>query len=88
MTRKLFVIERPSTPEEMRISEVWSRKARVTWRVARGAFVSHYTLQYRPLTRDLTNAPLNAPLPALLDTWDSSDVMNITLANSDLLHVA
>ncbi|XP_045771663.1 Down syndrome cell adhesion molecule-like protein Dscam2 [Maniola jurtina] len=85
---RLFVKERPSTPEEVRISEVWSRKARVTWRLARGAFVSHYSLQYRPLTRDLTNAPLNAPLPALLDSWDSPEVLNITLANSDLLHVA
>ncbi|CAH2106530.1 unnamed protein product [Euphydryas editha] len=84
---RLFVKERPNTPEEVRISEVWSRKARVTWRVAR-AFVSHYSLQYRALARDLTNAPLNAPLPALLDSWESPDVLNITLANSDLLHVA
>lgn len=79
--------ERPSVPEEVRITEVWSRKARVTWRVTRGAVVSHYSLQYRSLARDLTNAPLNVPLPAL-ETWDSLEVLNITLANSDLLHVA
>ncbi|XP_050670945.1 cell adhesion molecule Dscam2-like [Leptidea sinapis] len=84
---RLFVKERPSVPEEVRISEVWSRKARLTWRVARGAMVSHYSLQYRPLTRDLSNAPLNAPLPAL-DMWNSAEVLNVTLANSDLLHVA
>ncbi|XP_045529464.1 Down syndrome cell adhesion molecule-like protein Dscam2 isoform X2 [Pieris brassicae] len=84
---RLFVKERPSVPEEVRISEVWSRKARITWRVTRGAIVSHYSLQYRSLARDLTNAPLNAPLPAL-ETWDSLEVLNITLANSDLLHVA
>lgn len=83
-----FVTERPNIPEEVRISEVWSRRARVTWRVARGALVSHYSLQYRALTRDLTNAPLDAPLPALLDTWDAPEVLNLTLANSDLLHVA
>ncbi|XP_041978184.1 Down syndrome cell adhesion molecule-like protein Dscam2 isoform X2 [Aricia agestis] len=84
---RLFVKERPNIPEEVRISEVWSRKARVTWRVARGAMVSHYSLQYRPLTRDLGDEPLNAPLPALLGNWDTPDVMNITLANSDLLHI-
>lgn len=70
------------------MSEVWSRRARVTWRIARGALVSHYSLQYRALTRDLTNAPLDAPLPAMLDTWDTPEVVNLTLANSDLLHVA
>ncbi|KAJ8730195.1 hypothetical protein PYW07_017233 [Mythimna separata] len=85
---RLFVKERPSVPEEVRVSEVWSRKARVTWRVARGAMVSHYSLQYRALTRDLTHASLDAPLPALLDNWDTPDVLNLTLANSDLLHVA
>lgn len=83
-----FHTERPSVPEEVRVSEVWSRKARVTWRVARGALVSHYSLQYRALTRDLSHVPLDAPLPALLDNWDTQDVLNITLANSDLLHVA
>ncbi|KAI5651983.1 immunoglobulin domain-containing protein [Phthorimaea operculella] len=85
---RLFVKERPNVPEEVRISEVWSRRARVTWRVNRGALVSHYSLQYRALTRDLTNAPLDAPLPASLDTWDTPEVVNVTLANSDLLHVA
>ncbi|RVE41964.1 hypothetical protein evm_013388 [Chilo suppressalis] len=85
---RLFVKERPNIPEEVRVSEVWSRRARVTWRIARGAQVSHYSLQYRPLTRDLTNAPLDAPLPNLLDTWDTPEVLNLTLANSDLLHVA
>ncbi|XP_072932101.1 cell adhesion molecule Dscam2-like [Epargyreus clarus] len=85
---RLFVKERPNTPEEVRVSEVWSRRARVTWRVARGALVSHYSLQYRALSHELANAPLNAPLPALLDTWDTPDVLNLTLANSDLLHVA
>ncbi|XP_052759492.1 cell adhesion molecule Dscam2-like isoform X1 [Galleria mellonella] len=85
---RLFVKERPAIPEEVRVSEVWSRRARVTWRIPRGALVSHYSLQYRALNRDLTNAPLDAPLPALLDTWDSSEILNITLANSDLLHVA
>lgn len=84
----LFHIERPATPEEVRVSEVWSRRARVTWRVARGAMVSHYSLQYRALTRDLSSATLDAPLPALLDTWDSPEVLNLTLTNSDLLHVA
>ncbi|KAM3964353.1 cell adhesion molecule Dscam2 [Aphomia sociella] len=85
---RLFVKERPAIPEEVRVSEVWSRRARVTWRIARGALVSHYSLQYRALNRDLSNAPLDAPLPAILDTWDSSEVHNITIANSDLLHVA
>ncbi|KAL0892915.1 hypothetical protein ABMA27_014593 [Loxostege sticticalis] len=85
---RLFVKERPNIPDEVRVSEVWPRRARVTWRIARGAMVSHYSLQYRALTRDLTNAPLDAPLPALLDTWDSPEVLNLTLANSDLLHVA
>ncbi|CAG9786252.1 unnamed protein product [Diatraea saccharalis] len=85
---KLFVKERPNIPEEVRVSEVWSRRARVTWRIARGALVSHYSLQYRPLSREVTNAPLDAPLPTLLDTWDSPEVLNLTLAISDLLHVA
>lgn len=75
-------------PEEVRVSEVWSRRARVTWRIARGAMVSHYSLQYRSLTRELTNAPLDAPLPAMLDNWATPEVLNITLTNSDLLHVA
>ncbi|XP_063825275.1 cell adhesion molecule Dscam2-like [Ostrinia nubilalis] len=85
---RLFVKERPNIPDEVRVSEVWPRRARVTWRIARGAMVSHYSLQYRALTRDLANAPLDAPLPALLDTWDTPEVLNLTLANSDLLHVA
>ncbi|CAB3253560.1 unnamed protein product [Arctia plantaginis] len=85
---RLFVKERPSVPEEVRVSEVWSRKARVTWRVTRGALVSHYSLQYRALTRDLSHSSLDAPLPPLLDSWETQDVLNLTLANSDLLHVA
>ncbi|KAL4709858.1 hypothetical protein ACJJTC_003821 [Scirpophaga incertulas] len=84
---RLFVKERPNVPEEVRVSEVWSRKARITWRIARGALVSHYSLQYRALTRDLSSSPLDTPLISHLDTWDSSDVLNITLANSDLLHI-
>lgn len=84
----LFHTERPSVPEEVRVSEVWSRKARVTWRVTRGALVSHYSLQYRALTRDLSHSSIDAPLPPLLDSWDTQDVLNLTLANSDLLHVA
>lgn len=79
--------ERPSTPEEMRVSEVWSRRARVTWRVARGALVSHYSVQYRALSRDPSPA-IDAPLPALLDSWTGPDVLNLTLASLDLLHVA
>lgn len=85
---KLFVKERPSVPDEVRISEVWSRKARVTWRLARGALVSHYSLQYRALSRDSSSAQLEAHLPPLLDNWDTQDILNLTLANSDLLHVA
>ncbi|XP_037872857.1 cell adhesion molecule Dscam2 isoform X2 [Bombyx mori] len=85
---RLFVKERPSIPEEVRISDVWPRKARITWRMARGAMVSHYSIQYRALNRELTTAPLDAPLPALLDTWDTPEVLNLTLGNSDLLHVA
>ncbi|KAJ0177118.1 hypothetical protein K1T71_007127 [Dendrolimus kikuchii] len=85
---RLFVKERPNIPEEVRVSEVWSRRARVTWRIARGALVAQYSLQYRALTHELTNVPLDAPLPAMLDNWDASDVLNLTLTNSDLLHVA
>lgn len=87
-TSSYYKSERPSTPEEVRVSEVWSRKARVTWRLVRGALVSHYFLQYRPLTRDLTSTTLDAPLPTLLDTWDTNEVLNVTLTNSDLLHIA
>ncbi|CAG9094267.1 unnamed protein product [Plutella xylostella] len=87
LTFRLFVKERPSTPEEMRVSEVWSRRARVTWRVARGALVSHYSVQYRALSRDPSPA-IDAPLPALLDSWTGPDVLNLTLASLDLLHVA
>ncbi|KAG6445859.1 hypothetical protein O3G_MSEX004154 [Manduca sexta] len=85
---RLFVKERPSVPEEVRISEVWSRRARITWRVTRGVLISHYILQYRALTRDFANAPVDAPLPALLDTWDTPEILNVTLAASDLVHVA
>ncbi|CAG4980130.1 unnamed protein product [Colias eurytheme] len=77
---RLFVKERPSVPEEVRISEVWSRRARVTWRAARNTAVSQYALQYRALP------PTPDALP--LDAWTSPDVLNVTLANSDLLHVA
>ncbi|KAI8435829.1 hypothetical protein MSG28_004046 [Choristoneura fumiferana] len=84
---RLYVKERPNIPEEVRISEVWSRRARVTWRLARGALVSHYSLQYRALNRDL-KAPLDTPLTSLLDNWDLPEVLNLTLANSDLLNVA
>ncbi|XP_038212053.1 Down syndrome cell adhesion molecule-like protein Dscam2 [Zerene cesonia] len=80
---RLFVKERPSVPEEVRISEVWSRRARVTWRAARNSAVSQYALQYRALAP----APDALP-PAPLDAWNSPDVLNVTLANSDLLHVA
>ncbi|XP_063362199.1 cell adhesion molecule Dscam2-like isoform X1 [Cydia amplana] len=84
---RLYVKERPNIPEEVRISEVWSRRARVTWRIARGALVSHYSLQYRALNRDLT-VSLDTPLTGLLENWDSAEVLNLTLANSDLLHVS
>ncbi|GBP65088.1 Down syndrome cell adhesion molecule homolog [Eumeta japonica] len=84
---KLYVKERPSVPEEVRIPEVWSRRARVSWRATRGALVSHYVLQYRALGRDQHHSPLDAPLPASLDNWDTPDVFNLTLSNTDLLHV-
>lgn len=75
-------------PDEVRISELWSRKARVTWRAARGVIVSHYTLQYKALAVDMTNVGLSVPIPTLMNTWDTPEVVNVTLTNSDLLHVA
>ncbi|CAH2037690.1 unnamed protein product, partial [Iphiclides podalirius] len=85
---RLFVKERPNVPEEVRISELWSRRARITWRVAKGVIVSHYTLQYKALKLDMPNVVSNIPVPTLSSTWDTPGVVNVTLTNSDLLHVA